>query len=74
MQGYNMEENIKKIEIESMQHAASFWYDLDRLLAELIIPDNQQQKSRFWRIRKVCDNEMKLLTRKLDEQNEKNKI
>ena len=57
----------KPITIESMQHAASFWYDLDRLLAELIIPDNQQQKSRFWRIRKVCDNEIKLLTRKLDE-------
>ena len=50
-----------------MQHEASFWTDLDRLLSELIVPENRQQKSRFWRIRKAVDNEMKLLSKEWNE-------
>ena len=50
-----------------MQHAASFWIDLDRMLANLEIPNNQQQKSQYYRIRKQVNTELAFLNRKLDE-------
>ncbi len=57
----------EKITIESMQHAASFWADLDRLLMALEKPDNEQQKAQYYRIRKVVDKEIGIINRKYDE-------
>lgn len=56
-----------------MQHAASFWAALDRMLQNLEIPDNEQQKSQYYRIRKVVDKEMGILNRSYDEAKEGNR-